>query len=284
MLTLFLLTVLIYHRCFRRYDADPEPELGLPAKRLTFLSGPNRLQGYLCGTGGHARPSSRQGLGTERFPMRRRSNGSPKPGCACFHLTTPAATAARAGRAGGFPQAADDLRAALRFLEENGRFGSRRLVLLGHSMGGYAVCCALPGSRVDAAVCIGGVNSPMEATLSPVLHHIGRACLCALSGAVPLSGRALRTARPAPHRRTGCRRVRDAAAARRRRARLDRSAAPQLHSGPSARAAAGAGPALGRARSTTATPTCCSARPAARPTPPSWHRSPASSAPKKSTK
>ena len=36
MLTLFLLTVLIYHRCFRRYDADPEPELGLPAKRLTF--------------------------------------------------------------------------------------------------------------------------------------------------------------------------------------------------------------------------------------------------------
>ena len=58
-------------------------------------------------------------------------------------------------------------------MEENGRFGSRRLVLLGHSMGGYAVCCALPGSRVDAAVCIGGVNSPMEATLSPVLHHIG---------------------------------------------------------------------------------------------------------------
>ena len=47
MLTLFLLTVLIYHRCFRRYDADPEPELGLPTKRLTFLSGPNRLQGYL---------------------------------------------------------------------------------------------------------------------------------------------------------------------------------------------------------------------------------------------
>ena len=31
MLTLFLLTVLIYHRCFRRYDADPEPELGLPS-------------------------------------------------------------------------------------------------------------------------------------------------------------------------------------------------------------------------------------------------------------
>lgn len=105
--------------------------------------------------------------------MRRRSNGSPKPGCACFHLTTPAATAARARSCRGFPQAADDLRAALRFLEENGRFGSRRLVLLGHSMGGYAVRCALPGSRVDAAVCIGGVNSPMEATLSPVLHHIG---------------------------------------------------------------------------------------------------------------
>ena len=43
-------------------------------------------------------------------------------------------------------------------------------------------------------------------------------------------------------------------------------------------------PCSGPNRSTTATPTCCSARPAARPTPPSWHRSPASSAPKNSTK
>ena len=172
MLTLFLLTVLIYHRCFRRYDADPEPELGLPAKRLTFLSGPNRLQGYLCGTGDTLAVLA-PGLGNGAFSYAPQIQWLAKAGLRVFSFDYTGCYGSTGRSCRGFPQAADDLRAALRFLEENGRFGSRRLVLLGHSMGGYAVCCALPGSRVDAAVCIGGVNSPMEATLSPVLHHIG---------------------------------------------------------------------------------------------------------------
>ena len=172
MLTLFLLTVLIYHRCFRRYDADPEPELGLPAKRLTFLSGPNRLQGYLCGTGDTLAVLA-PGLGNGAFSYAPQIQWLARAGLRVFSFDYTGCYGSTGRSCRGFPQAADDLRAALRFLEENGRFGSRRLVLLGHSMGGYAVCCALPGSRVDAAVCIGGVNSPMEATLSPVLHHIG---------------------------------------------------------------------------------------------------------------
>ena len=172
LLTLFLLTVLIYHRCFRRYDADPEPELGLPAKRLTFLSGPNHLQGYLCGTGDTLAVLA-PGLGNGAFSYAPQIQWLAKAGLRVFSFDYTGCYGSTGRSCRGFPQAADDLRAALRFLEENGRFGSRRLVLLGHSMGGYAVCCALPGSRVDAAVCIGGVNSPMEATLSPVLHHIG---------------------------------------------------------------------------------------------------------------
>ena len=125
--------------------------------------------------GGHALAVLAQGFGNGAFsPMRRRSNGSPKAGLRVFSFDyTGCYGSTGPSRAGAFRRQRTTLRAALRFLEENGRFGSRRLVLLGHSMGGYAVCCALPGSRVDAAVCIGGVNSPMEATLSPVLHHIG---------------------------------------------------------------------------------------------------------------
>lgn len=172
MLTLFLLTVLIYHRCFRRYDAGPKQELGLPTKRLTFLSGPNRLQGYLCGTGDTLAVLA-PGLGNGAFSYAPQIQWLAKAGLRVFSFDYTGCYGSTGRSCRGFPQAADDLRAALRFLEENGRFGSRRLVLLGHSMGGYAVCCALPGSRVDAAVCIGGVNSPMEATLSPVLHHIG---------------------------------------------------------------------------------------------------------------
>lgn len=215
--------------------------------------------------------------------MRRRSNGSPKPGCACFHLTTPAATAARAGRAGAFLQAADDLRAALRFLEENGRFGSRRLVLLGHSMGGYAVCCALPGSRVDAAVCIGGVNSPMEATLSPVLHHIGVLAYAHypalyLYQAARFGLRALRRTAAQAAAESGTPLllvggVHDWIAPLHRSSIL-----AHLHALPQAQALLWAEPEHdGHAD-------LLSARPAARPTPPSWHRSPASSAPKNSTK
>ena len=150
MLTLFLLTVLIYHRCFRRYDADPEPELGLPAKRLTFLSGPNRLQGYLCGTGDTLAVLA-PGLGNGAFSYAPQIQWLAKAGLRVFSFDYTGCYGSTGRSCRGFPQAADDLRAALRFLEENGRFGSRRLVLLGHSMGGYAVCCALPGSRVDAA-------------------------------------------------------------------------------------------------------------------------------------
>ena len=139
LLTLFLLTVLIYHRCFRRYDADPEPELGLPAKRLTFLSGPNRLQGYLCGTGDTLAVLA-PGLGNGAFSYAPQIQWLAKAGLRVFSFDYTGCYGSTGRSCRGFPQAADDLRAALRFLEENGRFGSRRLVLLGHSMGGYAVC------------------------------------------------------------------------------------------------------------------------------------------------
>lgn len=129
MLTLFLLTVLIYHRCFRRYDADPEPELGLPAKRLTFLSGPNRLQGYLCGTGDTLAVLA-PGLGNGAFSYAPQIQWLAKAGLRVFSFDYTGCYGSTGRSCRGFPQAADDLRAALRFLEENGRFGSRRLVLM----------------------------------------------------------------------------------------------------------------------------------------------------------
>ena len=112
MLTLFLLTVLIYHRCFRRYDADPEPELGLPAKRLTFLSGPNRLQGYLCGTGDTLAVLA-PGLGNGAFSYAPQIQWLARAGLRVFSFDYTGCYGSTGRSCRGFPQAADDLRAAL---------------------------------------------------------------------------------------------------------------------------------------------------------------------------
>lgn len=74
----------------------------------------------------------------------------------------------------GFPQAALDLDAALSYIEENDRFGYGELVLMGHSRGAYAVCCALGEERdIAAAVSVSGVNSAMEAIMQSSVDAVG---------------------------------------------------------------------------------------------------------------
>lgn len=169
----FLLTILVYERCFRRYDAAAPSDFGRPCRRLRFESDGRELQGYLLGQGDclvvvaaglgnsacHYAPQIRYFLDAGRRVF-------------AFDYTGTYESTGRSCR--GFPQAIDDLRAALRFVHENNLFGSKHLCLFGHSMGGYAVCSVLDGSGADAAVSIGGVNSAMEATISGVYHYFGR--------------------------------------------------------------------------------------------------------------
>ena len=169
----FLLTILVYERCFRRYDAAAPSDFGRPCRRLRFESDGRELQGYLLGQGDclvvvaaglgnsacHYAPQIRYFLDAGKRVFAFDYTGTyESTGCSCR----------------GFPQAIVDLRAALRFLHENNLFGSKHLCLFGHSMGGYAVCSVLDGSGADAAVSVGGVNSAMEATISGVYHYFGR--------------------------------------------------------------------------------------------------------------
>ena len=63
----------------------------------------------------------------------------------------------------GFSQSLPDLEAALQYLDEAGRFGHTELILMGHSRGAYAACCALARERdIAAVVSISGANSAME--------------------------------------------------------------------------------------------------------------------------
>lgn len=173
MLTLLLVvTVLIYQRCFRRFDAEGYGRFGCPAEFLTFRSGEQKLQGYLFGRGDTLVVLA-PGLGNGAFSYAAQIRWLVMAGRRVFAFDYTGCYGSEGRSCRGFPQAAGDLKAALDFVESKGRFGSTRLCLLGHSMGGYAVCNAMPDYRVDAAVCVGGVNSAMEATISPVIAKVG---------------------------------------------------------------------------------------------------------------
>lgn len=74
----------------------------------------------------------------------------------------------------GFSQVIPDLEAALKYVENNNRFGYNKLVLMGHSRGAYAACCVLEQQwDVSAVVAISGVNSAMEGVMQLSTNTIG---------------------------------------------------------------------------------------------------------------
>lgn len=74
----------------------------------------------------------------------------------------------------GFSQPVLDLEAALAYIRENKLSGYKELVLMGHSRGGYAVCCALAHQKdVAAVVSISGINSAMEGVMHMSTDAIG---------------------------------------------------------------------------------------------------------------
>lgn len=74
----------------------------------------------------------------------------------------------------GFSQSLLDLEAAIKYLKENQQFGHSSLILMGHSRGGYAACCALAREQdVAAVVSVSGVNSAMEAVMQMSTQSVG---------------------------------------------------------------------------------------------------------------
>ncbi len=73
----------------------------------------------------------------------------------------------------GFPQELVDLKATLSFIREQSAFGFDKLVLLGHSRGGYAACCAADEEGVVAVISVSGINSAMEGIMGSSVNAIG---------------------------------------------------------------------------------------------------------------
>lgn len=172
-------TKVVYDHIFRRYDPPAaETEAFLQAQegqthRFFFEEIP--LQGYFYPTeereililivpGFHA-GAENYAPQTEHFIQQ---------GWGVFSFDPTGSYASGGDSYVGFPQALWDLEAALDYLDSQGRFGYEKLVIFGHSRGGYAACCALEsGYSVDAVISVGGINSAMEGVMEPFASSIG---------------------------------------------------------------------------------------------------------------
>lgn len=171
------LTKVIYDAAFRRYDplpTQPVASQSLPRRSLRFSSGENTLQGYLYDSDGSTLVVISIGHNASADDYLRQIECLLEYGRGVFIYDGTGTAESEGSSCMGFPQAVADLDAALTFLEENDRFGYEQIVLLGHSQGGYAVCCVLAhGHDIAAAVSVSGVNSAMEGVLAPSVDLLG---------------------------------------------------------------------------------------------------------------
>ncbi len=95
-------------------------------------------------------------------------------GWSVFAFDTTGCCRSQGNSALGFPQEIIDLEATLKFIENNNKFNFKNIALLGHSRGGYAVCCALSTNYdIAAVISISGINSAMEGVLGASTKYVG---------------------------------------------------------------------------------------------------------------
>ena len=175
-------TKLIYDGIFSRYDKAvhniaPELEqLAGNAQVHDFSSGENDLKGYLyrsekgCGLVVLA-PGFHACAQDYLWQIKSLTDY----GWSVFAFDPTGTCSSEGDRAVGFPQELLDLEAALKYVETCDRFGYNDIMLLGHSRGGYAACCALSYDYdISAVVSISGIDSAMDGVMGAAEEKIGK--------------------------------------------------------------------------------------------------------------
>ncbi len=178
-----VMTKFIYDSIFARYDetADIPPALHTTVQErqtCQFPSGDNLLAGYY-----YSAPSPNQTNALVVLVPGFHAGGDDylwltqellEHGWSVFTFDTTGTLRSQGKNQVGFSQSLLDLEAALEYLKENRLLGHTELVLIGHSRGAYAACCALAQEKdIAAVVSISGVNSPMEAIMQMSTQAIG---------------------------------------------------------------------------------------------------------------
>lgn len=177
-------TKIIYDSIFVRYDAEPQPLDGrlsaLVAGRqeMTYPCGETQLAGYLYRSSADNAKDTlivvAPGFHAEADDYLWQIQGLVEQGWSVFAFDPTGSGASGGESYVGFSQELLDLDETLSYIEENARFGYENIALLGHSRGGYAVCCALEYEYdIAAVVSVSGVNSAMEGIMGYSTSAIG---------------------------------------------------------------------------------------------------------------
>ena len=176
-------TKVVYDGIFSRYDQPAQVPAQLQPmvdKRTVcqFSSGENLLAGYYYP---QAEPSQANGLillvpgfhaGGDDYLWQ--ISQLLDYGWGVFNFDATGTLGSQGKNQVGFSQLIPDLEAAMKYIENNRRFGYNDIVLMGHSRGGYAACCSLERMQgVAAVVSVSGGNSAMEAVMQPAVEAVG---------------------------------------------------------------------------------------------------------------
>lgn len=142
---------------------------------ITFLSGRNRLKGYIYGeahTKGLVVIVHGLGGGAESYLAE--TLYFVDRGFRVFSFDCTGSFESEGSGIGGLTQSLLDLRAALDYIAKDSSLKQLPLMLYGHSMGGYAVTSVLNYDYdIDAVVSVSGFNTPMEAMVERSSQYIG---------------------------------------------------------------------------------------------------------------
>jgi len=177
-------TTIIYDSIFTRFDADdtkiPQELFQMVENRQKqeYYSGENRLSGYLYHSNTKETkdtliifaPGFRASMDNYLWQIKSLLDY----GWSVFAFDTTGSCESEGDSAVGFSQELCDMKATLNYVEKNKRFGYNKIVLLGHSRGGYAACCALGYDYdVSAVVSLSGINSAMEGVIGSATEYVG---------------------------------------------------------------------------------------------------------------
>lgn len=184
LLVSFAATKIVYDQTFKRYDCEvtshhPMLEETVNAREeKTYSSGENKLRGYLYRSNAAQKKDAliimAPGFNSCADGYLWQIQELLELGWSVLAFDPTGCCGSEGASCKGFPQEVLDLKETINYVEKQDRFGYNELVLLGHSRGGYAVCCALEYDyEIAAAVSISGINSAMEGVIGSAATYVG---------------------------------------------------------------------------------------------------------------
>ena len=147
---------------------------GLRVRTLEFMSGANRLKGYVI------LPEAPRALMLAVHGVRASSDALEpvieyfvRQSYAVMTFDGTASGRSEGSRTVGLQQQRYDVQAALAWIRQDPQLNGMPLVLLGHSAGAYGVAAETPASGAVASVCVSGFDSPLGTMHYWAEHYAG---------------------------------------------------------------------------------------------------------------